>query len=291
MGAELKSDLPTLSARASHFGIDRIGEDNMDSTQVLAGKRIAVLAADGFEQDELEKPAAALKAAGAELAVIALRAGRIRGMHVHQPGELQRVDKTIADARVADYDALLVPGGYISPDLLRQSAPARDFVRQLHALGRPIALMSQAPLLLVSCGLAGGRRLAAWPGVRDDIVNAGATWLNQDVVRDRSFLSSRGPQDSAAMVQALIPFFSGAADGTDDEEGNTGTAPAESDPPQEAPSETPGQPLRWLSAPSVGAMLSLALLGVGVVAANRGLRRKRADDPEAHAPPAADAAH
>jgi protease I len=244
----------------------------MDSTQLLAGKRIAVLAADGFEQDELEKPVAALKAAGAELAVIALRAGRIRGMHVHQSGELQRVNKTVADARAEDYDALLVPGGYISPDLLRQSAPARDFVRRLHALGRPIALMSQAPLLLVSCGLAGGRRLAAWPGVRDDIVNAGATWLNQDVVRDGGFLSSRGPQDTAALVQALLPFFAGSTDA------NAVRTQGESDPPQEAPSETPGQPLRWLSAPSVGTMLSLALLGVGVVAANRGLRRKRPDE-------------
>jgi protease I len=255
----------------------------MDSTQLLAGKRIAVLAADGFEQDELEKPVAALKTAGAELAVIALRAGRIRGMHVHQSGELQRVDKTIADARAADYDALLVPGGYISPDLLRQSAPARDFVRALHALGRPIALMSQAPLLLVSCGLARGRRLAAWPGVRDDIVNAGATWLNQSVVRDGGFLTSRGPQDTAALVQALLPFFAGTAvspDGGADGStaGDAVAAQGESDPPQEAPSETPGQPLRWLSAPSVGTMLSLALLGVGVVAANRGLRKKRPDE-------------
>jgi protease I len=255
----------------------------MDSTQLLAGKRIAVLAADGFEQDELEKPVGALKAAGAELAVIALRAGRIRGMHVHQSGELQRVNKTVADARAEDYDALLVPGGYISPDLLRQSAPARDFVRRLHALGRPIALMSQAPLLLVSCGLAGGRRLAAWPGVRDDIVNAGATWLNQDVVRDGGFLSSRGPQDTAALVQALLPFFAGSAASPDGSaagstDANAVTTQGESDPPQEAPSETPGQPLRWLSAPSVGTMLSLALLGVGVVAANRGLRRKQPDE-------------
>jgi len=245
----------------------------MDSAQTLAGKRIAVLAADGFEQAELETPVAALKAAGAEVAVIALRGGRIRGMHVHQSGELLRVDGTIANARAVDYDALLVPGGYISPDLLRQSALARDFVCQVHALDKPIALMSQAALLLVSCGLAAGRTLTSWPGVRDDIVNAGATWRNQEVVRDGNVLSSRGPQDTAALVQALLPFFAGEPHaGIDDA--------AESDPPQEEPSETPGQPLRWLSAPSVGAMLSLALLGMGVVAANRGLRRKRADDAE-----------
>ena len=260
----------------------------MESPQVLTGKRVAVLAADGVEQAELTTPVAALKAAGAEVAVIALRPGRIRAMHVHQSADLLRVDQTIGDAVAADFDALLVPGGYIGPDLLRQSGPARDFLRQIHTLERPIALMSQAVLLLVSCGLATGRTLTAWPGVRDDVVNAGATWRNQDVVCDGKLLTSRGPQDTAALVQALIPFFAGAP--LLDTHAATQAAP-QSDPPQEEPSETPGQPLRWLSAPSVGAMLSLALLGVGVVAANRGLRKKRADDPETHAPPATDAAH
>jgi protease I len=194
------------------------------------------------------------------------------------------VDKTIANASAADYDALLVPGGYISPDLLRQSGPARDFLRQLHALGKPIALMSQAPLLLISCGLAKGRTLTSWPGIRDDVVNAGATWRNQDVVRDGSLLSCRGPQDTAALVPALIPFFAGESPlDTQADTYASAQAAAQSDPPQEEPSEPPGQPLRWLSAPSVGAMLSLALLGVGVVAANRGLRKKRDDDAESEA--------
>ena len=260
----------------------------MESPQLLTGKRVAVLAADGVEQAELVTPVTALKAAGAEVAVIALRPGRIRAMHVHQSADLLRVDKTIGDAVASDFDALLVPGGYIGPDLLRQSGPARDFLRQAHALDRPIALMSQAVLLLVSCGLAGGRTVTAWPGVRDDVVNAGATWRNQDVVCDGKLLTSRGPQDTAALVQALIPFFAGAP--PLDPHVVTQAAP-QSDPPQEEPSETPGQPLRWLSAPSVGAMLSLALLGVGVVAANRGLRKKRADDTEAQAPPTADTAH
>ena len=255
----------------------------MDTPQQLAGKRVAVLAADGFEQAELETPVMALKTAGADVAVIALRPGRIRGVQLHQSADLLRVDKTVANARALDYDALLVPGGYISPDLLRQSAPARDFVRQIHERGVPIALMSQAPLLLVSCGLASGRTLTSWPGVRDDMVNAGATWRNQDVVRDGQLLTSRGPQDTAALVQALLPFFAGAS-------APETPAAAGSDPPREEPSETPEQPLRWLSAPSVGAMLSLALLGVGVVAANRGLRKKRGDEPEpATTPPDAPA--
>jgi protease I len=235
----------------------------------LSGKRIAVLTADGYEQSELDAATAALKAAGAALTVVALRPGRIRGMHLHQPADLQRVDKTIEDAQADDYDGLLVPGGYIGPDLLRQSAPARAFVCAFDAAGKPIALMSHAALLLVSSGLARGRRLTSWPGVRDDLVNAGATWLNRDVVRDARYLSSRTPQDVPAFVRELPAFLAG------EPQADAANTAADSDPPQQAPSELPDQPLRWLAAPSLGAMLSLAILGVGVVAANN--RRKRGD--------------
>lgn len=241
----------------------------MGATKQLAGKRIAVLAADGFETVELVDPVAALKEAGAEVVIVALRSGRIRGMNGHQPADLVQVDKTVNDARPHDYDGLLIPGGYISPDSLRQSAHARDLVRGLDALGKPIVLMSQAPLVLASAGLAMHRTLTPWAGVRDDMVNAGATWLNEDVVRDANWLSSRGPEDMAPLIRAMIPLFAG--------ETETGgpLRQAHSDPQREEPSEMPGQPLRWLATPSLRAMLSLALVGVGVVAANRGRRKKR----------------
>lgn len=240
----------------------------MSATKKLAGKRIAVLAADGFENVELVAPVAALKEAGAAVVIVALHAGRIRGMNVHQPADLLQVDQTVNDARSHDYDGLLIPGGYISPDLLRQSAQVRVFVRELNALGKPIALVSQAPLVLASAGLAMNRTLTSWAGVRDDLVNAGATWLNEEVVRDANWLSSRGPQDMAPLIRDLIPLFAG--------EPATSLAPRQtrSAPQLEEPSEMPGQPLRWLATPSLGAMLSLALLGVGVVAAHRGRRRK-----------------
>jgi protease I len=247
----------------------------MSAPRKLAGKRIAVLAADGFETVELVEPVAALKDAGAEVVIVALHSGRIRGMNVHQPADLLRVDKTVIDARPRDYDGLLIPGGYISPDHLRQSAQARDFVRDLNALGKPIALVSQAPLVLVSAGLARERTLTSWPGVRDDMVNAGATWLNEAVVRDANLLSSRGPQDMATLIKEMIPLFAG------EPEGSQTLRQAHSDPQREEPSEMPGQPLRWLATPSLGAMLGLALLGVGVVAANRGRRKK----PATHAEP------
>lgn len=249
----------------------------MDAPRKLAGKTIAVLAADGFETVEMVAPAKALKEAGAEVVIVSLHAGRIRGMDVHQPADLYHVDKTVHDARAADYDGLLIPGGYISPDLLRQSAPARNFVRAINALGKPIALMSQAPLILVSAGLAMHRALTSWPGVRDDMVNAGATWLNDAVVRDANWLSSRCPEDLEALIAQLIPFLVGEA----------GNGPvqrqAQSDPQREEPSETPGQPLRWLASPSLGAMLSLALVGVSVVAANRRRVKRRVTEAESDA--------
>ena len=246
----------------------------MNTIKKLAGKKIAVLAADGFEQAELDTPVAALADDGAAVTLVSLRRGRIRGMHMHQPGDLVRVDKTLDEARPADYDGLFIPGGYVSPDILRQSAQARAFVRAFDAAGKPIALLSQAPLILVSAGLATGRTLTSWPGVRDDVVNAGATWLNQDVVRDAHVLTSRGTQDVAAFVQALIPCCAG-------EPAATATGPGTpSDPPQEKPLEQPNQSLRWLAAPSFGTMLSLALLGVGVVAAQRVRHKHAAAEPQ-----------
>ncbi len=253
----------------------------MSASGQLAGKRIAVLTADGVEQAELDAALAALKDAGAQLVLIALRAGRIRSMSVHQPADLVRVDRKIDDVLAADYDGLLIPGGYIAPDLLRQSAQARDFVRGIEAAGKPVAAMSHAALVLVSCGLAAKRTLTSWPGVRDDLVNAGAVWLNQDVVRDGRLLTSRTPQDCAAFVRELPPFLAGEA-------GTPAPAPAQadSDPPQQSPSELPDQSLRWLAAPSLGAMLSLAIVGVSVVAANRSLRKRGAREASADPPEA-----
>lgn len=244
----------------------------MNTFKRLAGKRVAILAADGFEQAEFKTPVAALADAGAVAEVVSLRRGRIRGMNLHQPGELVRIDRTIDDVQAADFDGLLVPGGYVSPDILRQSAPARAFVRQFDAAGKPIALLSQAPLILVSAGLAPQRTLTSWPGIRDDVVNAGATWLNQDVVRDAHVLSCRGTQDLAAFVQALTPFFAG------EPATQANAAEARSDPAQDKPLEQPNQSLRWLAAPSFGTMLSLALLGVGVVAAQRARQKTASAD-------------
>jgi protease I len=248
----------------------------MNGRKSLAGQRIAVLATDGFEKVELTAPVTALKEAGAEVDIVSLHGGRIRGMNMHQPAELVQVDKTVDQVRAADYDGLLIPGGYINPDQLRQSAQARDFVRDFDTRGKPIATLCHGPWVLASAGLAANRTLTSWPGVRDDMVNAGATWLDQEVVRDGNWLSSRGPQDMVPFVRDMIQLFSGGPGS------NGALRRRHSDPQREEPSMVPGQAMRWLATPSLGTMLGLALLGVGVVAAKRG--RGTTDKPSGGAP-------
>src|SRR3712207_3132909 len=168
----------------------------------LKGRTIAVLAADGFEKVELVVPLRALKAAGARVDVVSLRRGRIRGVNLHMPASRVRVDRTVAEADPGDYDGLLVPGGFINPDILRQSAPARAFVRAFAESDKPIATLCHGPWVLASAGLLEGRTLTSWPGIRDDLVHAGATWLDQEIVRDGNLTTSRGPQDMAGLLPA-----------------------------------------------------------------------------------------
>src|SRR3954453_73421 len=173
--------------------------------RALKRKRIAALAADGFEKVELTVPMKALKLAGAKVDVVSLREGSIRGVNLHEPASRVEVTKTVAQANPDDYDALLVPGGFINPDLLRQSEEARNFVRAFDREKKPIASLCHGPWVLASAGLLRGRTLTSWPGVRDDLVNAGATWLDQELVRDGNLVTSRGPRD-------MIPFVQGCLD-------------------------------------------------------------------------------
>ena len=173
----------------------------------LLGRRVAVLAADGFEKVELTVPIAALRAAGADVEIVSLRAGRIRGVNLHEPAARVAVDRTVAEVDARDYDAMLVPGGFIGPDLLRQSQAARDFASAFDAARKPIATLGHGAWLLASAGIASGRTTTSWPGIRDDLVHAGATWLDEAVVRDGNWLTSRGPQDLPRFVRALLEHF------------------------------------------------------------------------------------
>jgi len=173
----------------------------------LNGQRVAVLAADGFEYVELSVPVAALRAAGAKTEVVSLHAGKIRGMNLTEPTRSVRVDRTLDTADAADYDALLLPGGFIGPDFLRQSQLAREFVTAFDRANKPIATLCHGPLLLISAELVTGRRLSAWPGIREDIVHAGGIWRDEPLVRDQNWVTSRGPEDMAEFVEGMLLCF------------------------------------------------------------------------------------
>jgi protease I len=222
----------------------------------LQGQRIAILAADGFEMVELVVPLVALRAEGAKAEVVSLRRGRIRGVNLHEPARRVRVTKTLAEANPDDYDALLIPGGFINPDLLRQSEPARAFVRAFDRAQKPIATLCHGPWLLASAGLTNGRTLTSWPGIRDDVVNAGATWLDQALVQDRNWVSSRGPQDMTAFVSGMIDLFSGASQQT------TEPVAAQSSPQRNNPPQLVVNTMAWLPRPSVRAALVVGLVGL-----------------------------
>ena len=217
----------------------------MPNEQQLQGRRVAVLAADGFEKVELTVPVAALRAAGAGVDIVSLRHGRIRGVNLHEPASRVSVDHTIGEVAEADYDALFIPGGFISPDLLRQSGAARQFVREFNSTGKPIATLCHGPWVLSSAGLTKGRRMTSWPGVRDDLVNAGAIWIDQEVVRDGNWLTSRGPQDMVPFVKALVPFFAGNA-----EQAAPSSYAAASSPQRQEPPALMLDAMRWLPRPS-----------------------------------------
>lgn len=175
--------------------------------KTLKGLRIAALVTDGFEQVELTKPVEALRCAGAEVEIVSLHGGSIRGMNHLLPGKKVSVDRKVSEADPVGYDGLLLPGGLANPDALRQSEEALDFVRHFDRSNKPIAVICHGPQVLVSAGLIKGRQLAAWNAIRDDITNAGGTFRDEPMVRDRNWVSSRNPADLPAFVPAMKALF------------------------------------------------------------------------------------
>jgi protease I len=231
--------------------------------QRLKGRRIAALAADGFEKVELAVPMKALQAAGAKVDVISLRHGNIRGVNLHEPASRVHVDKTIGEASPGDYDGLLLPGGFINPDLLRQSAEAREFVRAFDEAGKPIASLCHGPWVLASAGLLQGRTLTSWPGVRDDLVNAGATWLDREFVLDGNLATSRGPQDLIPFVEGCLDLFAQDAPiSRQAEQSGSHSAPQADKPP-----EVVLGAMKWLPKPSLRTAVGLGAIAAVFMAA------------------------
>jgi protease I len=235
----------------------------MAKSRKLQDHRIAVLAADGFEKAELTIPVKALRAAGADVDIISLRRGRIRGVNLHEPASRVHVDRVIEEADAADYDALFIPGGFISPDLLRQSARARAFVRAFNAAGKPIASICHGPWVLASAELLQARTVTSWPGIRDDMVNAGAMWLDQEVVIDGNLITSRGPQDLAPFAHAMIELFAGTAETQRTSRART-SSPRRNEPPQLMLST-----MKWMPRPSLRTALIVGAAAIGFLAVHR----------------------
>lgn len=170
----------------------------------LQGKAIAILATDGVEQSELEQPRAAFDAAGATTRIVSLRAGAIQGVTHGEKTKRFPVDLTLADAKAEDFDALLLPGGVANPDALRVEPQAIALVRHFATAGKPIAAICHGPWALVEADLVRGRTVTSWPSLKTDLKNAGAIWVDREVVVDRGLVTSRKPDDLPAFIARAI---------------------------------------------------------------------------------------
>jgi protease I len=174
----------------------------------LQGKKIAIVATDGFEQVELTEPRKALEAAGAKVDIISPKAGEIKGWKFTDWGDRTKVDKTLDDAKPAEYDGLVLPGGQINPDKLRIEPKAVAFVTEFFNSGKPIGAICHGPWMLVEAGVVKKKTLTSWPSVRTDIRNAGGHWVDEEVVTDGNLTTSRKPDDIPAFNKRLIDEFS-----------------------------------------------------------------------------------
>ena len=173
----------------------------------LKGKRVAIIAADQVEEVELVEPRRALEDAGAETELISIESGEIQGVTHFENASKHRVDRTVADADPDDYDALLIPGGVGSADLLRADAGIVEFVRGFVADGKPLAVICHGPWLLVEADVVRGRTVTSWPSLQTDIRNAGGEWIDSEVVVDGGIVTSRKPDDIPAFNAKMIEEF------------------------------------------------------------------------------------
>jgi protease I len=173
----------------------------------LSGKRVAALVANGFEQSELLEPKKALEAAGARVDIVSPEAGQVKGWNHKEWGETVPVDRALDSASADEYDALLLPGGVMNPDKLRMNPTAVQFVKQFATSGKPVAVICHGPWTLVEAGVVRGVRMTSWPSVKTDLINAGAQWVDEEVVVDHGIVSSRKPDDIPAFNRKMIEEF------------------------------------------------------------------------------------
>jgi protease I len=170
----------------------------------LLGKRVAILVENGFEQVELTEPRKAIEQAGATTVIVSPKPGKVRGWKLTDWGDEFDVTTTIENARVQDFDGLLLPGGVINPDKLRIIPEAVALVRAFYDAKKPIAAICHGPWTLIEAGVVRGCRMTSWPSLRTDLLNAGATWVDEEVVVDQGLVTSRKPDDIPAFSRKVI---------------------------------------------------------------------------------------
>ncbi len=176
--------------------------------KALEGMRVAILATNGVQETELAEPRKALEEEGARTTLIAPKAGTIQASKHGEKTIEFPVEVTFDSVNPADFDAVLLPGGTLNADALRAESKAKEFVREIDKAGKPIAVICHGPWLLISAGLTKGRTMTSYHTIRDDVRNSGANWVDQEVVRDRNWVSSRQPADIPAFNREMIALFS-----------------------------------------------------------------------------------
>jgi protease I len=178
--------------------------NHMSNSTSLNGKRVAILVADGFEQVELTDPRTALDAAGARTAIVSPAKDTVQGWNHFEKGNRFNVDVSLSSTSAAEFDALLLPGGVANPDQLRIIPEAVSFIREFFEAGKPVAAICHGLWPLIDAGVARGRTVTSWPSLKADLTNAGATWVDKEVVTDRGLVTSRKPADIPAFNRKML---------------------------------------------------------------------------------------
>ncbi len=181
------------------------------ATRTLSDRRVAIIATDGFEYSELVEPKKAIEMSGGETHVISLKPGTIRGWSGGDWADSIDVDVTIDEARPEEYEALLLPGGTISPDKLRQNEQVLDFVRHFFREGKPVAAICHGPQILIDCDVLDGRKVTSVKAIANDLKNAGASWVDRECVVDQSLVTSRTPDDLPPFIESMLEKFAEGA--------------------------------------------------------------------------------
>lgn len=169
--------------------------------------KVAILATNGFEQSELFEPKKALEDAGASVKIVSLESGEIKGWNEDDWGKTIKVDLTVDEANADDFDALQLPGGVMNPDKLRLNQKAVSFVKAFFTAGKPVGAICHAPWTLIEADVVDGRTLTSWESVKTDLENAGAKWVDKEVVTDNGLVTSRKPDDLPAFNKKIIEEF------------------------------------------------------------------------------------